>query len=120
MQPMYDETRLTSHEQQEVPSTEQGAHKARLPGAIIPTALMGPAQQGREPLPIILPHIAIGVSVAPNVPALPAALAVAAEHRATLVLTPLTNEGKGQETGAHEQQPEEEEEVEEKPAKEKE
>ncbi len=109
MQPMYDETRLINHEQQEVPSTEQGAHKARLPGAIIPTALMGPAQQGREPCPIILPHIAIGVSVAPNVPALPAALA--GEHRATLVLTPLTNEGKGQETGVHEQQPEEEQEV---------
>src|SRR5260221_9663034 len=57
----------------------------------------------------ILPHIAIGVSVAPNVPALPAALA--GEHQATLVLTPVTNEGKGQETGAHEQHPEEEEEV---------
>jgi len=104
---MDDEARLTNHEQQEVPSAEQGAHKTRLPGAIIPTALMGPAQQGREPCPIILPHIAIGVSVAPNVPALPAALA--AEHRATLVLTPVTNEEKGEETGAHEQHSKEEE-----------
>src|SRR5260221_1628620 len=86
-----------------------GADKARLP----PTALMGPAQQGREPCPIILPRIAIGVSVAPIVPALPAALAVAApprarEHRPTLVLTPVTNEGQREETGAHEQRPEEE------------
>ena len=90
-------------------STGPAASQARL----IPTALMGPAQQGREPCPIILPRIAIGVSVAPHVPALPAAQAVAAaslalEHRPTLVLTPVTNEEKGQETGAHEQHPEEE------------
>src|SRR5260370_25857445 len=90
-------------------STGPAASQARL----IPTALMGPAQQGREPCPIILPRIAIGVSVAPNVPALPAVLAVAAaslalEHKPTLVLTPVTNEEKGQETGAHEQHPEEE------------
>jgi hypothetical protein len=97
-------------------STGQEASKARFPGEIIPTALVGPAQQGREPYPIILPHITIGVSVAPNVPALPAALAVVApppeaEYRPTLVLTPLTNEEKGEETGAHEQHPEEKEEV---------
>src|SRR5258707_7983815 len=91
-------------------STGPAASKARF----IPTALVGPAQQGREPCPIILPRIAIGVSVAPNVPALPAVLAVAPppralEQRATLVLTPVTNEEKEQETGAHEQHPEEEE-----------
>jgi hypothetical protein len=90
-------------------STGPAARQARL----IPTALAGPAQQGREPCPIILPRIAIGVSVAPNVPALPAVLAAAAaslalEHQPTLVLTPVTNEEKGQETGAHEQHPEEE------------
>src|SRR5258708_3410299 len=108
MQQTDDETRSTNNEQQ-IPSTGQVAKKARLE-AVIPTALVGPAQQGREPYPIILPHITIGVSVAPNVPALPAALAVAAvppavEHRATLVLTPITNEGKREETGAHEQRP---------------
>ena len=86
------------------PSTGQGANKARL----VPTALKGPAQQGREPCPIILPHIAIGVSVAPHVPALPAGAPLALEHRATLVLTPVTNEEKGEETGTHEQHPQEE------------
>src|SRR5260221_204514 len=88
-------------------STGPVADKARL----IPTALMGPAQQGREPCPIILPRIAIGVSVAPNVPALftsVAAASLALEHRPTLVLTPVTNEEKGQDTGAHEPHPEEE------------
>ena len=90
-------------------STGPAASKARL----IPTALVGPAQQGREPCPIILPRIAIGVSVAPNVPALPAVLAVAGaplalEHQATLVLTPVTNESEREETGAHEQHPERE------------
>ena len=87
-------------------STGPGADKARL----IPTALAGPAQQGQEPCPIILPRIAIGVSVAPNVPALftsVAAPSLALEHRPTLVLTPITNEEKGQDTGAHEQHPEE-------------
>src|SRR5258707_4258083 len=88
-------------------STGPVADKARL----LPTALMGPAQQGREPCPIILPRIAIGVSVAPIVPTLPSALAVAPpprarEHRPTLVLTPLTNEGKREATRAHEQRPE--------------
>jgi hypothetical protein len=89
-------------------STGPVADKARL----IPTALMGPAQQGREPCPIILPRIAIGVSVAPNVPALftsVAAASLALEHRPTLVLTPVTNEEKGQDTGAHEPHPEQEE-----------
>ena len=109
------ETHVTKNEVCQ-PSTGQEASTARLPGAIIPTALVGPAQQGREPCPIILPHIAIGVSVAPHVPALPAVEAVASppralEHRPTLVLTLITNEGKGEETGAHEQHPEEEEEV---------
>jgi len=88
-------------------STGPAADKARL----IPTALMGPAQQGREPCPIILPRIAIGVSVAPHVPALftsVAAPSLALEHRPTLVLTPVANEEKEQETGAHEQHPEEE------------
>src|SRR5258708_31026138 len=87
-------------------STGPAASKARL----IPTALAGPAQQGREPSPIILPHIAIGVSVAPHVPALfpsVAATSLALEHRPTLVLTPVTNEGKVQDTVAHEQHPEE-------------
>ncbi len=91
-------------------STGPAARQARL----IPTALAGPAQQGREPCPIILPRIAIGVSVAPNVPALftsVAAASLALEHRPTLVLTPVTNEEKGQETGVHEQHPEEEEAV---------
>src|SRR5260221_5894689 len=85
-------------------STGPAVSKARL----IPTALAGPAQQGREPHPIILPRIAIGVSVAPNVPVLPAGAPLALEHQATLVLTPVTNEEKGQETGAHEQHPQEE------------
>src|SRR5258708_20399481 len=89
-------------------STGPGADKARL----LPTALAGPAQQGREPCPIILPRIAIGVSVAPHVPALPAARAsvatpLALEHRPTLVLPPATNEGKGQHPGPHEPPPEE-------------
>jgi len=87
-------------------STRPGADKARL----IPTALAGPAQHGREPSPIILPHIAIGMSVAPHVPALftsVAAPSLALEHRPTLVFTPVTNEEKGQETGAHESPPEE-------------
>ena len=89
-------------------STGPAADKARL----IPTALMGPAQQGREPCPIILPRIAIGVSVAPHVPALftsVAAPSLALEHRPTLVLTPVTNEEKRQDTGAHEPHPEGEE-----------
>ncbi len=103
MQPTPDERLSTTNEPCQ-PSTGQGASKARL----IPTALVGPAQQGWEPLPIILPRIAIGVSVAPNVPALPAALTAAAEYRPTLVLTPVTNEGKGEDTGAHEPHPEEE------------
>jgi hypothetical protein len=113
MQPMHDETRSTNNERHQMPSTGPDANKARLE-AVLPTALVGPAQKGREPCPIILPRIAIGVSVAPNVPALPAVLAVAAvplaiEHRATLVLTPVTNEEKGEETGAHEQHSQEEE-----------
>src|SRR5260370_34608574 len=83
-------------------STGPAASKARL----LPTALAGPAQQGREPCPIILPRIAIGVSVAPHVPALPAtrgsvAAPLAIEHRPTLVLAPATNEGKGQDTRVH-------------------
>ena len=112
MPQMHHETHVTKNEVCQ-PSTGQEASKARLPGEIIPTALVGPAQQGREPCPIILPRIAIGVSVAPHVPALPAVLAVAPpprtlEHQPTLVLTPVTNEEKGEETGAHEQHPEEE------------
>src|SRR5258708_16899008 len=103
-----DETRSTNNEQQQIPSTGQVAKKARLE-AVIPTALVGPAQQGREPYPIILPHITIGVSVAPYVPALPAAAPLALEHRATLVLTPVTNEGEREETEAHQHHPEEEE-----------
>ncbi len=106
----HHETHVTKNEVCQ-PGTRQEASTARLPGEIIPTALVGPAQQGREPCPIILPHIAIGVSVAPHVPALPAGAPLALEHQPTLVLTPLINEGKGQETGAHEQQSEEEEEV---------
>src|SRR5260370_16165919 len=108
----------TAHDDEQCPaaggmlpskSTGPAASKARL----IPTALVGPAQQGREPCPIILPRIAIGVSVAPNIPALPAVLAVARaplalEHQPTLVLTPVPNEEKGRETGAHEQHPQEE------------
>src|SRR5260221_1376758 len=108
MHQTHHETHVTNNEFCQ-PSTGQEASKARLE-AVIPTALVGPAQQGREPCPIILPHITIGVSVAPYVPALPAVLAVAPppcalEHRATLMLTPITNEGKREETGAHEQRP---------------
>ncbi len=103
MHQTHDETHATKNELCQ-PSTGQGANKARL----VPTALKGPAQQGREPYPIILPRIAIGVSVAPNVPALPAAAPLALEHRATLVLTPVTNEGEREETGAYEQNPQEE------------
>jgi hypothetical protein len=100
MQPTHDDMLSTNNEQQQAPGTGQVATKARL----IPTALMGPAQQGLEPCPIILPHIAIGLSVAPNIPALSAVAAPppAAEYQSTLVLTPVTNEGKREETGAHE------------------
>src|SRR5260370_1085212 len=94
MRPTPDERLSTNHEQlrHQTPSTGQGANKARLE-TVLPTALAGPAQQGREPCPIILPRIAIGVSVAPHVPALPAARATVAtplplEHRPTLVLAP--------------------------------
>src|SRR5258708_28251216 len=108
MQPMHDETHPTNNEQQQALSIGPDAKKARLE-AVLPTALVGPAQQGREPCPIILPRIAIGVSVAPYVPVLPAGVPLAIEHQTTLVLTPLINEEKGEETGAHECQPEEEE-----------
>jgi hypothetical protein len=104
----HHETHVTKNEVCQ-PSTGQEASKAGL----VPTALMGPAQRGREPYPIILPHIATGRAVVPNVPALPAVRAsagasLAIERSATLVLTPETNEGKGEETGAHEQHPKEE------------
>src|SRR5260370_4231691 len=108
MHQTHHETHVTKNEVCQA-STGQEASTARLPGEMIPPALVGPAQQGREPCPIILPRIAIGVSVAPNVPALPAGAPRALEHRATLVLTPVTNEEKGEETGAHEQHPQEEE-----------
>src|SRR5260221_486429 len=102
-----------THDEQQAPGTGPGAGKARLPGEIIPTALAGPAQKGREPLPIILPHIAIGRAVTPDIPALTAAGAAAVASPAgayhpTQVLTPVTNEGKGETTGAHEHQPQEE------------
>ncbi len=113
MQSTPDERLSTTHEQlqHQTLSTGPGANKARLE-TVLPTALVGPAQQGREPCPIILPHIAIGASVAPNVPARSAvrvsvAAPLALEHRPTLVLAPVTNEGKGQDTGAHKQRPEE-------------
>ncbi len=104
MQQTHDETRSTNNEQQQALSTGPDAKKVRLE-TVLPTALMGPAQQGREPCPIILPHIAIGVSVTPNIPVLPAEAPLALEHRATLVLTPVTNEGEREETGAYEQRP---------------
>src|SRR5258707_4850420 len=107
MQQTHDETRSTNNEQQQALSIGPVPKKARLE-TVLPTALVGPAQQGREPCPIILPRIAIGLSVARNVPALPEGPRLAIEHRATLVLTPETNEEKGEETGAHEHQPEEE------------
>src|SRR5260221_8078857 len=106
MQPTPDERLSTSNEPCQ-PATAPGASKARL----IPTALAGPAQHGRQPSPIILPRIAIGMSVAPHVPALFTSVATASlalEHRPTLVLSPVTIEEKGQDTGAHEQHPEEE------------
>jgi Baseplate J-like protein len=113
MRPTPDERLSTNHEQlqHQTPSTGPGSNKARLE-TVLPTALAGPAQQGREPCPIILPRIAIGVSVAPHVPALPAvgasvAAPLALEHRPTLVLAPATNEGKEQDTGAHEPHSEE-------------
>ena len=71
MQQTHDETRSTNNEQQQARGTELVSEKARRE-TILPTALVGPAQQGRKPCPIILPRIAIEVSVAPNVPALPA------------------------------------------------
>ena len=83
-------------------STGPGADEARL----IPTALAGPAQQGQEACPIILPQIVIGRAVTPHIPALPSVLATA--YHPTLVLTPLTNEGKGEDTGAHGPHPDEE------------
>ena len=103
MQQTHDQTRSTNNEQP-IPKTGPGASKARL----IPTALAGPAQQGREPCPIILPHIVIGRVVTPNIPALPTVLAGAAEYLPTLVLTPITNGEQEEETGAHEQHPKEE------------
>jgi hypothetical protein len=74
-------------------------------------ALLGQAQKGREPRPIILPRISIGGAVAPNVPVLPTGAVAATpppavEHQATLVLAPLTNEGNKEET--HARQSEEE------------
>src|SRR5260370_21687260 len=109
MRQTHHETHVTKNELYH-PSTGQEASTTSLPREIIPTALVGPAQQGREPYPIILPHITIGVSVAPNVPALPAVLAVATppralDHQPTLVLTPITNHEKGEEIGTHEQHP---------------
>jgi hypothetical protein len=104
MQQTDDETRSTNNEQQ-IPCTGQVAKKARPPGEIIPTALVGPAQQGREPYPILLPHITIGVSATPKIPVFPAGASLAIEHRATLVLPPVTSEGEREEIGAHEQQP---------------
>ncbi len=104
----HHETHVTKNEVCQ-PGTGQEASTARLPGAIIPTALVGPAQQGREPCPIILPRIAIGVSVAPHVPMLPAAAPLAREQRATLVLTPITNEEQGEKPGAQEYRLEEKE-----------
>src|SRR5258707_14115650 len=111
MQQTHDETRSTNNEQQQALSSGPVPKKARVE-TVLPTALVGPAQQGREPCPIILPRIAIGVSVAPHVPALPAAGAsvaapLALEHRPTLVLAPATNEGKEQDTGAHQPHSEE-------------
>jgi Baseplate J-like protein len=108
MQQTHDETCSTNNEQQQALSTGPDAKKARLE-TVLPTALVGPAQQGREPCPIILPRIAIGRAVVPNVPALPAGAPLAIEHQPTLVLTLVTDEEKREETGAHEHQPEEEE-----------
>src|SRR5260370_77377 len=113
MQQIHDETHATN-KQQAVLSTGPGAHQIRLPGEVIPTALFGPAQQGREPLPIILPHIAIGRAVAPNIPVLPPAMLatvppLAAGYQPTVLLAPVTNEGERGATGAHEQHPEQEE-----------
>jgi hypothetical protein len=107
MQQMHNETRAINNEQQSAHSTGPGAHQARLPGEIIPTALFGPAQQGREPSPIILPRIAIGRAVTPHIPAFPTVLTVAPEDHPTLVLAPVTNEEQGQDTGAHGPYPEE-------------
>src|SRR5258708_31977496 len=107
MQPTPDE-RLSPRNEPCQPGTGRGASKARL----IPTALAGPAQHGREPSPIILPRIAIGMSVAPHVPALFTSVATASlalEHRPTLVLSPVTIEEKRQHTGAHNPHPEEQE-----------
>src|SRR5260370_42335756 len=58
MHQTHHETHVTKNEVCQ-PSTGQEASTARLPGEIIPTALVGPAQQGREPCPIILPGIAL-------------------------------------------------------------
>ena len=114
MQQIHDEAHVTN-KQQSVLSTGPGAHQARLPGEVIPTALFGPAQQWREPVPIILPHIAIGRAVTPNIPVLPPAMLAtvpplaAAGYQPTVMLAPVTNESERGATGAHEQHPEQEE-----------
>src|SRR5260370_10941581 len=88
MHQTHHETHVTKNEVCQ-PGTGQEASTARLPGEIIPTALVGPAQQGREPCPIILPRSAIRASAAPDRPAPPALLPAAPpppppNHTATL------------------------------------
>src|SRR5260370_40689517 len=98
MQQTHDETRSTNNEQQQALSIGPVPKKARLETAL-PTALVGPAQQGREPCPVILPPISIGGSVAPNGPPLPAGAPPAIGHPATPALHPAPHQETGEETG---------------------
>ncbi len=111
MQQTHDDRLLANNEQPQQHSPSTGPVAKAKPGEVVSMALMGPAQKGREPRPIILPRIAIGGAVAPNAPVLPtAAMAAtpppAVEHQATLVLASMTSEGNKEET--HECQSEEE------------
>ena len=58
----------------------RGAGPGENPARVLPTALAGPAQQGREPSPILLPRIAIGRAVAPHIPACFTSVAAASQH----------------------------------------
>jgi len=111
MQQTHDDRLLADNEQPQQHSPSTGPVAKARPGEAVPMALMGPAQKGREPRPIILPRISMGGAVDPHAPVLPtAAMAAttppAVEYQATLMLASMTSEGNKEET--HERQSEEE------------